>query len=91
MQGRGGKEQIALRYYVVRIKRLGDILIKASSAEEAAKMAMQFDSDSWGNFKIHVEVVGNEANQDGKDIKIKGMKRKEKRRKAIILDGEIPF
>ncbi len=55
MQGRGGKEQIALRYYVVRIKRLGDILIKASSAEEAAKMAMQFDSDSWGNFKMHVE------------------------------------
>ena len=80
-----------MRNYVVRLARLGDILIKADSAEKAAEKAMQFDSDSWGNFKIHVEVVGNEANQDSKDIKIKGMKRKEKRRKAIILDGEIPF
>lgn len=76
---------------MVRIARLGDILIRADSAEEAAQMAMRFDSGSWRNFRIHVEVVSSEANQDSKDIKIKGKKRKEKRRKAIILDDEIPF
>lgn len=36
-----------MKDYVVRIARLGDILIRAASAEEAASMAMQFDSDSW--------------------------------------------
>ena len=80
-----------MRSYMVRIARLGDILIRADSAEEAAQIAMWFDSDSWRNFRIHAEVVSSGTNQDSKDIKIKGKKRKEKRRKAIILDDEIPF
>ena len=80
-----------VRSYMARIARLGDILIRADSAEEAAQMAMRIDSGSLRNFKIHVEIISSGANQDSKDIKIKGKKRKEKRRKAIILDDEIPF
>ncbi len=81
-----------LRSYMARIARLGDILIRADSAEEAAQMAMRIDSGSLRNFKIHVEIISSGANQDSKDIKIKGKKRKAKKWKPFCMDDdEIPF
>ena len=86
-----------MKDYVVRIARLGDILIRAASAEEAASMAARFGSASWDNFELRVEVARNGANQNDEcvntDAKVKdGKKRKAKKRKSFcVMEDEIPF
>ena len=66
-----------MRDYLVRIARHGDILIRADSAEEAARTAQRFGSTSWDNFRICVEVVGNEVNQDDKSENVKEIRNKD--------------
>ena len=96
-----------MKDYVVRIAKHGDVLIRADSAEEAASIAVQFDSASWNKFGLSIEVVGNAVSQNGKsektikEVKIKGDKnakclkkvlaKRNKMLRKYLDDDEIPF
>ena len=83
----------AMKDYVVKIVRQGEILIRAASAEEAASMVAQFDSASWDNLELHIEVVCNEADRDGKNGKsLKyAIAKKNKKLRTCLEEYEIPF
>lgn len=78
-----------MKDYVVRIARLGDILIRAASAEEVASMAMQFDSDSWDT-TLRFTPRSPAMNRIGTQ-KQRRKKRKAKKWGPLCLDDEIPF